>query len=141
MLLELVSRDDAIAQLHLDEDGSAGSAEDVWLSLAIPAISQAVALWLKDDWRLWVPETDADGTVVIDSSGDPVPEVDSSGEKTVQPIVRMAVLLELASQNRFREGEGDNGMPMDGRFDGPYGYILSKGATALLSGLRKPTMG
>lgn len=139
-MLELVTREDAIAQLHLEEDGSSGSSEDVWLSFAIPAISQAVALWLKDDWRLYVPENDAEGNVVIDSSGDPVPEIDSSGNMTVQPIVRMAVLLELASQNRFREGEGDNGMPQGDRLDSQWGYILSKGATALLSGLRKPTL-
>ena len=138
-MLELVTQEDAIAQLHLDADESAGTAEGVWLSLAIPAVSEAVALWLKDDWRLWIPEMD-DGKVVVDTSGFPIPALDSSGNPIVRPVVRLAVLVELASQNRFREGEGDNGMPDGSQFGSPYGYILSKGATALLQGLRKSTV-
>lgn len=134
MTLELVTVEEARAQLRLDAD-SAGGPDDVWLDIFIPAISNAVALWLKDSWRLYVPELDSAGEIVTDSSGDPVPSEDSSGP-ILQPAVRAAVLVELASQYRFREGEGDNRVdPSEG-----HGYALSKTATALLTGLRRSTV-
>jgi hypothetical protein len=55
----------------------------------------------------------------------------------VNPLVKAAVLIELASQYRYREGEGENAVPQD---NGQYGYILSAAATGLLRGLRKPTV-
>lgn len=124
-MLELVTADEAAQQLRLDDD----SAED-WLAIWIPAVSAAVASWLKDEWRLYVPEIDSYGDVVVDSNDDPVPT------ETVHPTVKAAVLLELASQMRYREGEGDNRVQAQ---DG-YGFTLSRGATGLLSGLRKPTV-
>jgi hypothetical protein len=135
-MIDLVTVADARAQLRLDDPGSAEGADDQWLAIFIPAISQAVATWLKDDWRLYVPEVDSAGDVVVDSAGDPVPALDSSGDPTPKPVVRAAVLVELASQFRFREGEGENVVPADAG----HGYVLSKGATALLAGLRKGTV-
>lgn len=141
-MLELVTIDDARQQLRLDEGDSCGGADDAWLALAIPGVSEAVRTWLKDDWRLYLPERDSAGAVITDTDGDPIPAEDSNGNPITHPTVRMAVLLELASQFRFREGEGDNDMAQSGRsIDGRgYGYVLSRGATALLSGLRKPTV-
>lgn len=124
-MLELVTTDEAAQQLRLDDD-----AYDDWLAIWIPAVSEAVRSWLKDDWRMYVPEIDSAGDVVIDSSGDPVPS------EVVNPAVKAAVLMELASQMRYREGEGDNRVQSQ---DG-YGFTLSRGATAILSGLRKPTV-
>ena len=133
---DLVTIADARAQLRLDDFDSSGGADDAWLEIWIPAVSQAIATWLKDDWRLWVPEYDSAGDVVVDSAGDPIPALDSNGDPTPKPVVRAAVLIELASQFRFREGEGENVVPSDAG----HGYILSKGATALLAGLRKSTV-
>jgi hypothetical protein len=130
--LELVTIAEAKAQLRIDD-----SADDAWLGIFIPAVSQAIALWLKDVWRLYVVETDADGNVIEDSSGTPIPVEDSNGP-VVNPVVKGAVLIELASQTRFREGDGENRMESLGA--AAHGYILSRGATALLSGLRKPTV-
>jgi len=130
-MMELVTIEEARTQLRLDT----GGADDAWLEIAIPGISEAVRAWLKQDWRLYLPERDASGNIVIDSNGDPVPEEDSGG-LIVHPTVRLAVLVELASQARFREGEGDNVVPADAG----HGYTLSKGATALLSSLRKSTV-
>jgi hypothetical protein len=135
-MLELVTIDDARQQLRLDEGNSDGGADDAWLALAIPGISEAVRSWLKDDWRLYLPERDSDGQVITDTDGDPIPAEDTSGSPITHPTVRLAVMLELASQFRFREGEGDNVVPPDAG----HGYTLSKGATALLAGLRKPTV-
>lgn len=129
-MLELVTIEEARAQIRLDD-----SADDVWLEVFIPAISAAVASWLKDDWRLYLPMVDMDGDVITDSSGDPIPDEDSNG-LIVHPSVRSAVLIELASQYRFREGEGDNAVPADAG----HGYVLSKTATALLAALRKSTV-
>lgn len=131
MALELVSMELAKAQLRID-----GTAEDVWLRDAIQGVSDAVALWLKDEWRLYELLRDADGQVVRDSADVPVPLIDSSGEAVVRPAVRRAVLLELASQYRFREGEGDNQVEAH---EG-HGYVLTQGATRLLAPLRRSTV-
>lgn len=130
MALEFVTTEEAAAQLRLDDD-----ANDLWLEVWIPAISEAVASWLKDDWRCYVPEEDSNG-VMYDSNDDPIPS------DVVRPVVKAAVLIELASQMRFREGEGDNRMESMGAIvlAGAHGYTLSRGATALLSSLRKPTV-
>jgi hypothetical protein len=73
-MLELVSTDDARAHLRLDD-----TEDDSWLSVFIPAISSAVAMWLKEEWRLYVPEVDPEGHVITDSNGDPIPSSDSNG--------------------------------------------------------------
>ena len=135
-MLELVTIDDARQQLRLDEIDSNGGADDAWLALAIPGVSEAVRSWLKDDWRLYLPERDTAGAVITDTDGDPIPAEDSNGNPLTHPTVRLAVLLELASQFRYREGEGENVVPADAG----HGYTLSKGATAMLAGLRKPTV-
>jgi hypothetical protein len=129
-MLELVTHDEAVAHLRLDE-----TADDSWLAIFIPAISEAVAGWLKDEWRLYVPETDSGG-IVVDSSGDPVPLVDSNGY-TVRPVVKAAVLIELSSAYRYREGEGKDNVVSDAA---GYGYSLNKASTCLLTSLRKSTI-
>ena len=134
---ELITREQAYEHLRLDYD-SGGSADDGWLSVFIPAVSEAVRRWLKEDWRLYEWETDSDGNIVRDSDGNPVPLLDSDGEPVVKPVVRAACLLELASQYRFREGEGrDNAVPSH---EG-YGHgLTSKAAVALLTTIRCPTV-
>lgn len=132
-MLELVSFADAKHQLRIDSDDDS---HDEWLALFVPAVSEAVASWLKDRWRLYLPARDTNGDILYDSNGDPVPRTDNQGRPVVNPTVKSAVLIELASQFRFREGEGDNRVEAH---EG-YGFTLSKTATALLSGLRKPTV-
>jgi hypothetical protein len=133
----LITREQAYEHLRLDYD-SGGSADDGWLDVFIPAVSEAVRRWLKEDWRLYEWETDSDGNIVRDSDGNPVPLLDSDGEPVVKPVVRAACLLELASQYRFREGEGrDNAVPSH---EG-YGHgLTSKAAVALLTTIRRPTV-
>jgi hypothetical protein len=135
-MLQLVTIDDARQQLRLDEIDSNGGADDAWLDLAIPGVSEAVRTWLKDEWRLYLPERDTAGVIITDTNGDPIPAEDTSGNPITHPTVRLAVLLELASQFRYREGEGENVVTADAG----HGYTLSKGATAILAGLRKPTL-
>src|SRR5690606_36956714 len=132
---DLISKADAYEQLRLDYD-SDGSADDGWLDIFIPAISEAIALWLKDEWRLYVVEVDSDGAIVLDSDDVPVIELNSEDEPTVRHAVRGWRLVEWASQDRFRGGEG--GAPDQPAANG-WGYTLGKGATALLASLRKPT--
>ena len=134
---DLVTIDEAREHLRLDYDG-AGGADDGWLAVFIPAISQAVALWLKDEWRLYVSERDSGGEIVTDDNGNPVPAEDDEGDPIVQPVVRAAVLIELDSTYQFRAGEGrDNEVTPDAG----YGYVLNKASTALLAPLRRPTVG
>lgn len=119
----LVTLEEARQHLRID-----GDADDSWLEVWIPAVSQAVLLWLKDEVRAYQPEVDSNGDAVVDSSGDP--------ELVVKPIVQSAVLVELASQYRFREGEGATQIPAHWG----HGYVLGVGATSLLAGLRRSTV-
>src|SRR5690606_14760927 len=107
-----------------------------WLEIFIPAISQAIAEWVKVESRLYVPLLDSSGAPVLDSSGDPVPAEDSSGDPTPKPIVRAATLIELERQYRSRGGEDDT----DVDTSAGYGYMLGRGSVALLQSLRTPTV-
>lgn len=118
--MNLVSLDEAKDHLYIDDD-----AHDQWLSLMIPAVSDAVAMWVKDADRLFVPESD--------SNGDPIPSAD------VRPAVKAAVLIELGFQFRHREGDASHSQTGD-LYSGRYGYPLSYGATMLLTPLRKSTV-
>ena len=134
-MLELVTMAEARAHLRLDSDSNGGP-DDEWLAIFIPAVSEAVANWLKDEWRLYVPEVDSAG-IVVDSAGDPIPALDSNGLPTTRAVVKAAVLLEIGNLFRFREGEGkDNTVPDAAG----YGYSLNKTSTALLAPLRKSTV-
>jgi len=110
-MVDLVTKEQAKAHLYIDDDS-----HDAWLDVFIPAMSDAVLLWVKDVTRIYV-----------DPLADPL---------VVRPVVVAAVLVELASQFRFREGEGDNRVES---FEG-HGYVLSRTSTALLAALRKPTV-
>jgi hypothetical protein len=115
---------------------SSGGPDDEWLTIWIPVVSQAVALWLKEDWRLYQLMLDSNGDIVTDSNGDPVNAIDSNGDLTVHPVVMGAVLHELEYRNRNRGGEGSADMPSESG----WGYILGKGATSILQALRQPTV-
>jgi hypothetical protein len=129
-MLELVTVEEAVIQCRGDEE-----IDEPWLSVFIPAVSEAVRTWLKDDWRIYLPARDSFGDIIVDSDGVPIPE-EEAGVPVVHPTVRVAVLLEIASQYRFREGEGDNRVESHHG----HGYVLSRAATSLLNGLRKSTV-
>lgn len=135
-MADLITIEEARHHLRIDDYNSNSGPDDPWLNTFIPAISEAVFTWLKDDWRAYVIELDADGNEVEDSSGALVPAVDSSGNMTVKPAVKAACLVELAVQFRFRDGDGNTAVPSH---EG-HGYILCRAATALLAGLRKTTV-
>lgn len=119
----LVTLEQARVHLRIDHD-----ADDSWLNLMIPAISEAVLLWLKDADRAYETELDSSGlpVVIVDSNGDPIP----------RPVIRAAVLLEVAMQYRYREGEGAPQAPQHWG----HGYTLGPGSTSLLTPLRRPTV-
>lgn len=129
--MDLVTLEEARAQLQIDVDGSSGSPHDAWLMIWIPAISGAVMAWLKDEWRAFVSAEDSNGDVIEDSNGDPIP----AEPLTVLPLVKGAVLVELAQQFRYREGTEAAQVPAHWG----HGYTLGIGATALLTPLRKST--
>ena len=132
---DLITKQDAYEHLRLDYD-SDGSADDGWLSVFIPAVSEAVRLWLKESWRLYELTLDTDGNVILDSDGKPVPVLDSDGEPVVRWLVKAACLVELEGQYRYRAGEGNVAVPQAAG----HGYVLGKAATALLSAIRRPTV-
>lgn len=120
------------AKNHLLVDTSAG---DAWIEMAIEGVSDAVLRWLKKDWRAYVLLEDSNGNVIVDSNGDPFPLEDSNGP-IVKPVVKMATLVELAVQYRFRDGDGTPAVPSHWG----HGYVLSAGPTSLLAALRKSTV-
>lgn len=130
-MFKFVTEADAREQLRLDSD-----ADERWLALWIPAVSSSVAAWLKQEWRLYVLQRDSSGDIVRDGSGVPLPVLDGDDLPILQPAVIAATLLELASQYRYREGEGENVVPADAG----HGYVLSKAATAQLAPLRRTTV-
>ncbi len=73
--MNLVTSAECAAHLRLDS-----GADDPWLDIFIPAVSGAVALWLKEEWRLYEVERNADGTVAVDSNGDPIYILDTNGD-------------------------------------------------------------
>lgn len=132
MATDLVTLQEAYEHLRLDYDSN-GSSDDAWLTVFIAAISEAVSAWLKVDARLYVPEVDSSGETLLDSAGDPIPAY----PLVVRPVVKAAVLIELGSQYRFREGEGMDNVVPDAA---GWGYVLNKTSTALLTPLRKSTV-
>ena len=132
-MTELVTLEEARAHLRLDEPDSDGGPDDLWLSVFIPAVSEAVLNWLKDEWRAYYPEMDSNGVVSTDSNGDPIPAT----PLTPKLSVKAAVLIELASQFRFRDGESTDNVVTP---DAGHGYVLNKVSTSLLVPLRKPTV-
>ena len=120
------------AKDHLLVDTSAG---DNWLNMAIEGVSDAVLRWLKKDWRAYEVLKDSSGNIVVDSNGDPIVLEDSNGP-IVKPVVKMAALVELAVQFRYRDGKDAPAVPSHWG----YGYTLSAGPTSLLTPLRKSTV-
>jgi hypothetical protein len=129
-MLELVTTAEAAAHIRTDS-----AADDAWFSTWIPAVSEAVAAWLKDPWRLYMVAKDAQGVILLDSAGEPIILEDSSGP-IINPSVRAATLVELAQQYRFRDGSGAASVPAHAG----HGYTLGAGATSLLNSLRKTTV-
>jgi hypothetical protein len=123
----------AEAKHHLKIDGND---EDPWLNVFIPAMSDAVMLWLKEPWRAYIPELDSNGDPVMDSNGNPTPDLDSNGKPIPRPVVRAAVLVELADQFEKNSRNVSRAVPEHAG----HGYILGAGATSLLNGLRRPTL-
>lgn len=128
--MDLVTLPEARMQVRTDT-----TADDAWLSLWITTISDSVMSWLKNEWRAFELLEDSSGEVIVDSAGIPVVALDSAGLPTVRPRVKAAVLVELAMQYRFREGEGKQVDSSAG-----HGYVLGAGATALLNATRKSTV-
>lgn len=118
------------AKHHIRIDGDD---DDAWLGVMIAAVSEAILLWLKEEWRSFVLLTDSNGDVVVDSDGVPEIETDLSGNPTVRPVVKAAALIELAQQYRYRDGKDAGAVEGNG-------YILGAGATSLLNGLRRSTL-
>lgn len=125
-MADLITREQAYEHLRLDYDTN-GSADDAWLDVFIPAVSEAVRLWVKDPARLYESVLDSDDELVV--------VLDSDGQPVVRWVVKAACLVELESMYRFRSGDASVEVPATAG----HGYTLGRAATALLTPLRKPT--
>lgn len=109
--------------LNMDHDS-----DDVLIEAYIGAASESVKNYLKSASPYEV-ERDSNDDPVLDSSGDPVYAVDSSGDKIVKSVVQAATLLQLGFLYKDRDENADSAYQM--------GY-LPKPVTALLYPLRDP---
>lgn len=124
----------ADARLHVRADDADS---DEWFAFWIPLVSEIIASWLGDNWRLYELARDDNGGLVKNENGEPVPMRDAFGEPIINRLVRGAALVELADIYTNREGESRKFMEQAGNAGGAWGYTLCAGATAILSGIRK----
>lgn len=120
MLVTLEEASDHLRRDTTDDDND--------LTLKIQAASRAITNYLKSS-SPYQPEVDTAGDPIIDSAGDIVYAVDSSGDKIPLPEVRLAVLYLVGIYYRDRDGEEMDKWEL--------GY-LPKPVTALLYPLRDP---
>lgn len=118
-----VTLDRAKRHLNMDHDQ-----DDVLIEAYIGAASEAVKNYLKSASPYEV-ERDSNDDPILDSSGDPVYVVDSSGDKQVKYAVQAATLLQIGFLYKDRDENADGAYEM--------GY-LPKPVTALLYSLRAP---
>lgn len=128
----LVEIHDARVHVRADDMDS-----DEWFAFWIPLVSELIASWLGDTWRLYELQRDDNGDIVTDENGTPVPMRDAFGEPIINRLVRGAALVELADIYTNREGESRKFMEQAGNAGGAWCYTLCAGATAILSGIRK----
>lgn len=120
-----VTLDRAKRHLNMDHD-----MDDVLIEAYIGAASNAVKNYLKSASPYEV-ERDSNDDPILDSSGDPIYVVDSSGDKVVKYEVQAAVLLMLGFLYKDRDENPDQAFAQ--------GY-LPKPVTALLYALRDPAL-
>lgn len=125
--------DIADARLHVRADDGDS---DAWFEFWIPIVSEMVASWLGDSWRLYELQRDDSGEIVRDENGTPLPMLDALGEPILNRLVKGAAIVELADIYANREGESRRFMENGGA----WGYTLCAGATAILQGIRKSRM-
>jgi hypothetical protein len=117
----------ARAKQHLNMDHNE---DDSLIEVYVQAASGAVKNYLKSGSPYEV-ERDSNDDPILDSSGDPIYVVDSSGDKVVSYPVQAAVLLMVGFLYKDRDENPDSA------FDRGY---LPKPVTALLYPLRDPAL-
>lgn len=117
----------ARAKQHLNMDHDE---DDNLIEAYIGAASEAVKNYLKSASPYEV-ERDSNDDPIVDSSGDPVYLVDSSGDKQVKYAVQAATLLQIGFLYKDRDENADQAYEMG---------FLPKPVTALLYPLRKPAL-
>lgn len=114
------------ASEHLRRDTNDDDAD---LILKIHAASGSVLNYLKSQRMLYEQEFDARGNPVFDSSGDPVYQLDSAGDRVLRFEVMAATLLMVGDFYKDRDGDDTR--------EYEQGY-LPRPVTALLYPLRDP---
>lgn len=120
-----VSLQRAKQHLNMDHDQ-----DDVLIEAYTGAASEAVKNYLKSASPYEV-ERDSNDDPIVDSSGDPIYVVDSSGDKQVKYAVQAAVLIMLGFLYKDRDENANNAYDV--------GY-LPRPVTALLYPLRDPAL-
>lgn len=126
-MIELVTLEEAKQHIY----ATVHDADDSLIELYLRAASSSVLNYLKTKRGLYEPEYDENGDLVVDSHGDLVPVVDSSGQKLIRFDVKAATLIMLGILYRDRDGVDMQKWQM--------GYLPAP-VTALLYPLRDPAL-
>ena len=122
----LVTRQEAKHHCYVTHDS-----DDTLIDAQIKAASGIVLNYLKTKRGLYESEYDENGDLVYDSNDNPVPVVDSSGQKLIREEVKAAVLIMVGILYRDRDGSEMQ------KWDTGY---LPAPVTALLYPLRDPAL-
>lgn len=110
--------------------------DDNDLTLKIKAVSRAILNYLKDDMLAYKFEMDESGKPVLDSSGDIMYIVDSSGDYVAREEVQQAALMMIGVVYADRQAQ----QYIDGAAEARLGNMsLPKAVHWLLDPIRKPT--
>lgn len=129
MLVTLQQASDHLRRDTTDDDND--------LTLKISGASRAVLNYLKNDMLAYEFEADETGQPILDSSGDIVYLLDSSGDYISRPEVQQAVLIMIGVMYADRQAV----QYIDGESEPRLGNMsLPKTVHWLLDPIRKPTL-
>lgn len=115
--------------------------DDADLELKIKGASQAILSYLQDYMLAYEFEVDEHGKAILDSSGQKVYLIDSSGDYVVRDEVKSAVLILVGLLYNDRDGEDFTNTGQRGAFQETLGYLkIPRTVVWLLEALRKPVV-
>lgn len=114
--------------------------DDNDLTLKIHAASAAIQNYLKDPLLAFQYLKDENGVLILDSSGLPELEIDSSGNYIPRPEVQIATLIVIGVMYADRDGKEYVDPRSGGGLERLGNMSLPKAVHWLLDPIRKPTL-
>jgi hypothetical protein len=125
-MIQFVTLQEASDHLRRDTDD-----DDNDLLLKIKASSGAVQNYLKKSYAAYYWQEDTNGDTLLDSAGDPIPQLDTAGDPIVREEVKLATLYLIGVMYKDRDGQESQKWS--------FGYLPTP-VLSLLYPLRDPAM-